>query len=147
MRRVSRNICQKKKRKWKTVTPRMRRVSRNDLNKALVLYENRSRLVWGVWVEIVYMIFRLRYMMSRLVWGVWVEILLSLHWWAVASVTPRMRRVSRNDKGQVGRMNDQQASRLVWGVWVEMLCRLQNRRRKFVTPRMRRVSRNVVGGY
>ena len=79
----------------------------------------RSRLAWGVWVEITLVQAKMKPLLSRLAWGVWVEI------------------VSFNCAlgGQL--------SRLAWGVWVEIPFISISTLFSTVTPRMRRVSWNI----
>ena len=80
-------------------------------------------------------------MRSRLAWGVWVEI--CCHWgqYQGSKVTPRMRRVSWNPK-VLDKFMGRYQSRLAWGVWVEMLQMVSKTILGWVTPRMRRVSWN-----
>ena len=96
MRRVSWNTLSLYHIKVSAVTPRMRRVSWNDFIVICfippVVTPRMRRVSWNREFEG----YRPLILRSRLAWGVWVEINVSL--WECASpfVTPRMRRVSWN---------------------------------------------------
>ena len=97
----------------------MRRVSWNEGTDEVLAKIARSRLAWGVWVEMRQSCIKPPSVLSRLAWGVWVEIASAKRVFLISSVTPRMRRVSWNSL--LIFIISVLQSRLAWGVWVEML--------------------------
>ena len=109
----------------------------------MVIKMIKSRLAWGVWVEISA---RFNYIISvkvsRLAWGVWVEILIMWFVQTIIFVTPRMRRVSWNQFSLffvILLIVTPRMRRVSWNYCVSN--QLLN---KSVTPRMRRVSWNYI---
>ena len=167
MRRVSWNYERWRVRSTQPwVTPRMRRVSWNFHIFQHWQKFTRSRLAWGVWVEI-HVDGEVRVTIRRHASHEACE--LKLYLFSIASlwgkVTPRMRRVSwnvplspQNSTPSTSRLawgvwveidNSSfvimlKQSRLAWGVWVEIIHKQENRTSSAVTPRMRRVSWNLV---
>ena len=122
MRRVSWNGGYRGVKHVFAVTPRMRRVSWNENRVAEHNNFARSRLAWGVWVEIVYHSTPSEVLLSRLAWGVWVEIFL------FGTSCPLVCCHASHEACELKCFlqfvsPEVQASRLAWGVWVEMFRR------------------------
>ena len=186
MRRVSWNNSQEFGYFIFNVTPRMRRVSWNHFkgycpnlwwchasHEACELkywscsrwsQVTKSRLAWGVWVEMKMRILTLMWLLSRLAWGVWVEILPTTnsdshrsshasHEACELKLTDNVKILDLNGHAsheacelklfnKVTEWHYLNSSRLAWGVWVEIQMLKKPVKASLVTPRMRRVSWN-----
>ena len=81
---------------WISVTPRMRRVDWNSIDRVLARTSNGHASHEACGLKSYKILTVLQHKQSRLAWGVWIEITLVYQTIQNGTVTPRMRRVDWN---------------------------------------------------